>query len=515
MTLSISRRRLIQTVAASSVAAGSAAVPGVASAAEPGFDRSFDVLVVGGGFSGLAAAVSAAREGAKVCLIEQRAYCGGDGVLSEGIFFAYGTSIQKRDNIKNVTKERFWADQCSGIMDDDVMFNVRDNSPESPNYFTYNRHDPGVMKRIADNTPKGIRLLQDFGAEFLPIDPAKPFLHTVVRNGCSRVAQGILNDLKKRGCPVIKYLRATDLVLGKEGEVTGVEAVYVGGANKGKKVRIGAKNTILATGGFLDNEEMMKRYKLFWSGIPAGWSSVGEGLPKDHNGDGITMGRRIGASLESMESMPKFFAGGDKGVHIPSWLIFYYDTAYFLNPEGKRVENEYVAWYAGSVLSLVKRKQKYGFVLFDESVFSGPRHDYWHFDDCMKTGGLFRANSPEELAAKVGLDPKAVRETIEKINRDAEAHKDTEYGRTDHLFKPLKAPYYISAKGYPVRYKTEGGLEVNRKFQVLRSTDLKPFKGLYAVGAGCGSMTTRNNDVTTAGILAGTDAAREALGKSI
>ena len=53
------------------------------------------------------------------------------------------------------------------------------------------------------------------------------------------------------------------------------------------------------------------------------------------------------------------------------------------------------------------------------------------------------------------------------------------------FFKPLKVPYYISAPAYIGIYKTEGGLEVNPNFQVLRYADDKPIPGLYAVGAGC------------------------------
>lgn len=253
---------------------------------------------------------------------------------------------------------------------------------------------------------------------------------------------------------------------------------------------------------------MMKRYKNFWSSIPAGWTHVGEGLPKDHNGDGIEMGRKIGASLESMESVPKFYAAGDKGVTIPSWLIFKFDKAYFLGPNGKRLHDEFVGWYTGCVLNLVRNNFKHGYVLFDQETFDGKNHDYWDMDKCMATGGLKKANSIAELAKITGISEKTLKETIDRINKDAAAGKDTEFGRTDSFFKPLKAPYYISAKGYPVRYKTEGGLEVTPKFEVIRLVDEKPIPRLYAVGAGCGSMTTRNGDVLSSGMLAGTNAAQ-------
>ena len=85
--------------------------------------------------------------------------------------------------------------------------------------------------------------------------------------------------------------------------------------------------------------------------------------------------------------------------------------------------------------------------------------------------------------------------------------KDTEFGRKDSLFRPLTAPYYISTRGYPGAYKTEGGLEVNERLQVLRAKDDKPIGGLYAAGSTCGSITARINDAVSSGLLAGQEAA--------
>lgn len=475
------------------------------------FDETYDVLVVGAGLSGLAAAVMAAREGAKVYLIEKRAWCGGDALLSEGVFHAWHSKVHDAlavEGSPDLSFESFWSEQCRGVMDDDVMNNVRDNTPESPIYHAYNKRNLEVMKRVAHNTAAAINFMADYGIGFKPFDAQHRFLHCVERNEMSRLTKMMLDELKSRGVKRINGVRAQELLQGSDGGVDGVRIEYVLGGRKGQTLAIGAKKTILATGGFLNNEDMMKRYKHYWSDIPFGWSHIGEGIPDDHTGDGIEMGKRIGASLESMESVPKFYAAGEKGVTIPSWLIFYFDKAYFLSPEGKRLHNEFIGWYTGSVLSLRRKGFKHGFVLFDEETFAGANHDYWHFEECMKTNGLFKADTPEALAAKVGLDPKVLRETIERINRDAAAKNDTEFGRTDHFFRPLKAPFYISAKGYPVRYKTEGGLEVNPDFEVLRSIDDKPIGRLYAVGAGCGSMTTRNCDVLSAGMLAGRTAAK-------
>ena len=504
----LSRRRLLGSVAA----AGAGLAVGTAQAASAKkanvkYDLTCDVLVVGGGLSGLGAAIMASRAGAKVCLIEQRTLCGGDGVLSEGVFHSSKSVVHEQQGFTDKDKiafEYFWEEQCRGLMDDDVMNNVRDNTTNSPMYHAYCKRDLKVMENVARNCTNAISLLVGYGVKFKPIDPQLRFLQCVQRNEMSTFVMGALEELEKNGVKVINDLHASELIVGSDGGVDGLKAEYVRGDNKGRKLAIKAGRTILATGGFLDNDQMMRRYKRFWAGIPAGWTFVGEGLPKDHNGDGIEMARKIGASLESMESVPKFYAAGDKGKHIPSWLIFKFDKAYFLGENGKRLHNEFIGWYTGCVLSLVQ----HGFVLFDEETFSGKNHDYWGLQRCLESGGLIKCNTIEDIAKATGIKAAAIKETIDRINRDAAAGKDTEFGRTDTFFKPLKAPYYVSSKGYPVRYKTEGGLEVNPQFEVLRSVDLKPIGRLYAVGAGCGSMTTRNGDVLSAGMLAGTNAVK-------
>ena len=100
------------------------------------------------------------------------------------------------------------------------------------------------------------------------------------------------------------------------------------------------------------------------------------------------------------------------------------------------------------------------------------------------------------------MDAGGLRETIEAINRDAARGADSRFGRSDGRFRALRAPYYLSKPYWPVMFKTEGGIEVNPRFEVLRHSDATVIPGLYAVGAACGSISTRLCEVFASGLTA-------------
>lgn len=94
------RRQLLQ----STLAFGTLSSVELASPADmadkPKADMSTDVVIVGGGFAGLTAAVMASRAGAKVVVLEKRSYCGGDGVLSAGIIASAYSEVHKAQGFK-------------------------------------------------------------------------------------------------------------------------------------------------------------------------------------------------------------------------------------------------------------------------------------------------------------------------------------------------------------------------------------------------------------------------------
>lgn len=500
--MEVSRRNAIFGAAA--LGAG-AFLPQAAAASVTKWDRKTDILVVGAGLAGLTAAVTALRHGAKVLVIDKRMWFGGDGVLSAGQFYSARTKLHDEAGItKNVEVEDYWKQIQSGV-DDEPLSKVRDNLRLSVIYSGVNKHNPEVLHRSAEYSPKVVEFVQSYGIKFRKMNPAKPFQCPTENGSMSRFAEGMVKEIERRGGKVLGNTRATEIVMEK-GRAVGVKAAPTNG---GKPVCIGARSIVIATGGFLNNKSMMERYKRFWSKIPTGFSAVGEGVPPDHTGDGIVMGKKAGAAVEDMESMPKLYAGPQKGTPGISWIMFDVDTAYLVTKAGKRITDEHQSRYSGCALKLLSTHNEVGYAIFDEKTFRGPNRDRWQFEKALKGGGLFKADTPEALASKVGVDPKGLRETIDRINRDGKAGKDTEFGRTDRLFRAMTPPYYITAANWPLAYKTEGGLEVNPDFNVLRASDEKPIPGLYAIGSTCGSISTRLCDVVASGLIVGVTAARK------
>ena len=442
MTADLTRRNFVKGAAA--LAAGAALPASTQAKSQPAsaktsWTAASDVLVVGAGLAGLTAAVMAARAGAKVAVIDKRLWFGGDGVISAGQFYSARTKLHDEAGLKHVEVEDYWKQIESGV-DDEPLSKVRDNLRLSVIYSGVNKHDPGVLHRSAEYSPRVIEFVRSYGVKFRKMNPSKPFQCPTENGSMSIFAEGMVKELEARGTRILGGVRAEELVM-EAGRIVGVRAKD----QTGKPLNFRARSVILATGGFLNNSHLMQRYKRFWSKIPTGFTAVGEGVPDDHTGDGILMAQRAGAALEDMESMPKLYAGPQKGVPGISWIMFDVDTAYLVTKAGKRITNEHVSRYSGCALKLLSTKNEVGYALFDEQTFTGPNRDRWGFDKALAGGGLFKADTPEALAKAAGVDPKGLRETIERINADAAKGVDSEQGRTDRLFRALKAPFYLTA----------------------------------------------------------------------
>jgi len=332
---------------------------------------------------------------------------------------------------------------------------------------------------------------------------------TYLTNGNALVARLRLS-LKDRGVPIWLEAPAVDLIE-SDGRVLGA-VIEKGGA----RVRVRARRgVLLACGGFERNLEM--RLEAGRQPVSTEWTAGNE-----HNtGDGITFGRRVGASTSLMDEAwwtPVTQYPGVKS----GWVMVVEKSlpgGIFVNQEGQRFTNE-AAPYIDVVVQMYRDHAKTGKSIPAWMIFDGRyRHHYIAgpvgpgkflpdrvLPKRVREKLLIKADGVEELACKLSMDPDALVATVTRYNRMASAGKDDDFGRGESLsdryygddrikpnpcMAPLSAPPYYAIPVYPGDLGTKGGLRIDTNARVLDDHD-RPIAGLYAAGNTTASIMGRS-----------------------
>jgi fumarate reductase flavoprotein subunit len=277
---------------------------------------SADVVVLGGGGTGLAAAIAAREAGAKdVILLEKRKSTGGNSELVEGMF-AVESPVQKRLGIKT----------------------SRDDIYKEAMYMAFWRINPHIMRTFIDNTAGTIGWLEKMGLVFDRVRPLFPGQQPLVWHSSGpRLGYPLIKTLTKtcqdKGVQILYKTSAKKLITNNKGTLRGVLAETIEG-----EFEIDAKAVVLATGGYGGSKEMLKKYYPHYSNTL---------FPRGHgfNGDGLRMAIEIGAATEGLGVLILV------GAYFPwSWPI----TAFarrpeqiWLNKNGERFVNETTDLFTG------------------------------------------------------------------------------------------------------------------------------------------------------------------------
>lgn len=239
---------------------------------------------------------------------------------------------------------------------------------------------------------------------------------------------------------------------------------------------------------------MLKQYNTKWD-----WSAD-TAIPTTnafgHTGDAITLTRDLSAAVALVES-PMVFPYADCQNYSTETIVGDTGNCLIVGTEGKRFVDE--------SLSREDISKPSGAVRRENVHHLGRRelsHRRWHYpirrraNKLIEDGHLFRADSLEELAGLMGVDAKALTDTVDKFNGMVNSGKDPDYGRTvftetSYVKTP---PFYASPRTWAAHI-TLGGLVVDEHFQVLTEEGV-PIEGLYCGGecacgfGGIGSMCT-------------------------
>jgi succinate dehydrogenase/fumarate reductase flavoprotein subunit len=480
------------------------------------WDGEYDLVVVGGGGSGLCAAYEATKKGIKPLVMEKRVFLGGVSANATGFLYGGSTKLQQEQGIKDSSKELWWSKIEDGTAWSEPFKRVRDNSNVSPVYYGIAKRNTQLVQDIAWRYHELIDFVLEHGGKFHPMDQRFPFTHTVIKGYLPVVLQNLADEIRKSGGKIVSETRANKIYLDPKGKVVGIRAT----GPDGKEIKIKTRAILLASGGYLHNEALIKRYEPYWATkrkVPAAFLFSDGGLLEEQTGDGIVMGLDINASVDDMDAGFKYkMAPKNRGEALVNGVALIQSPIIFVTPEGKRVCDERLG-YTIVALAMVREGAPHGFFVFDDTAMDSTGAKNFNFAGLVANGSIFKADTLKEAAIRAGVDPAGLQKTVDQFNRDFDDKGvDSAFGKTGTFYQKIaKPPFYVSDKHFPVRFKTEGGLETDERTRVLDHWTVKPIPGLYAAGATNGTCTAALGDSLQCGRMSGQYVAEDLMAKKI
>lgn len=456
-----------------------------------GNDDSFGVIVVGGGGSGLAAAIEACAAGANVLLIEKNPTLGGSTAWSIGSVTATGTPHQLRKGIIDSTNDH-WRDMAGFNGDLDA----RDN--------------PALRRVLAEGIPETFRWLLTHGIRFygpMPEPPhQKPRMHNVLPNSRSYITR--LERAARRAGVVIRTATRVLSLITEGNRVCGVECE----TSDGRK-RYRGRSVVLAAGDFTSDPELKAQYmgprEAKVDGVNVTATGDGQKLALAHGARVLNGDLALGPELRfvppqkqnillklppwpllasfmawSLDRMPSFllrpFAMSFVTTALAPSPSLFEAGALLVNKSGDRFTDE----LGQPVFDVAEQTGKIAYILLDSRlaqnfnawpnfISTAPGVAYAYLNDYRRNRRdvFAAANSLEELGRKLGMPGGALGQTVSRYN--AGAGNRPVFGA---------GPYVALGPVRAVFVHAEGGLAVDHDHRVLGPNDV-PIAGLYAAGS--------------------------------
>lgn len=448
------------------------------------FDENYDVVVIGGGGSGLSAAVQVAKNGNTCAVLEKEETLGGSSSFAEG-HAAFESDEQIKRDIHVSKQEAF-----DTYMD-----------------YSHWRANPTLVSRFVQNASTTIVKMRDeVGAVYENVDitapdqPGELVTWHLPEGEVARVIELLAADATRREVDIFQSTKATEIIK-ENGKVVGVRAID----SDGEEVLLGAKAVIVGTGGYASNPAMMNKYGKF----NVGEKLISVGSP-GNTGDGIKMVLEAGG-VENSNIGTRLLLPFMRDKTITSHTNAAGFQPYFwVDASSRRFINEMVGLNFGnagdvvaglpgaffwSILSqetirhLVEVGNEVGLGIYVknyEKLLNLPNEIVEDAKDPNRSN-VQSANSIEELALKAGLDPQILSAEVDAYNEIVKNQNDDKFFKIPKYLHPIKeAPFYAVKMETGIMI-TMGALEIDENLRALNANK-EPITGLYVVGCDAGGM---------------------------
>ena len=421
-----------------------------------------DLVIIGGGPAGLAAAISAREAGLKnIILIEKLDILSGNGKYDMNFYDLINSEAQKANGI-NDSVEALIADNSNPL-----------DTPER-------------IRAQAEGAFVLDKWLRSFGVNLNYNYGKRGHMAEADAYAGAHIQDGMEKKVKELGIDVRTGTKGLDLIM-KDGKVAGVKV-----QNRNNFYDINAKAVILATGGFSANKELLKKYvpgsEVFQTSNQLG--ATGDFIPVFEKNNIKT------ANLEVLNIFPfiirqtRDLTGGGDGFIL-------------VNKEGKRFTSESITYATrfSTAQKILAQPDSAAFYIYDQKLYDSSYRLQKHTAQGLHT----KANTIDELADKLEIDKDNLKETVKEFNMAVRGEIKDPFRE-----KPTKKEFMSEGPYYGVQvesavHMTRGGVVADEKTQVYYENG-NVVKGLYAAG----EVANSNSGAYSAAVIFGRIAGEEA-----
>ncbi|MBR5224339.1 MAG: FAD-binding protein [Clostridia bacterium] len=398
-----------------------------------------DIVIVGGGPAGLAAAIGAKQTNAdaNVIIVEKMDILSGNGKFDMNFFDMINTQAQHAANT-----ERYITSQIENFKEDKA--NAGETAERIAVWAEEENNIDAWLREM------GVALNYNYGGT--------NHMAEADRYAGEAIQEGLENAVFGYGVDVRTGTKGVDLVM-EDGVCKGVIVTN----NQNETYTINAKNTIVATGGWCFNKDLLAKYA-------PGYEVFNTSNQMGATGDFVPVFEKYGFKMDQMGKM-SFFAN----IIVPRRdLTGGADMNLFANNEGTLLPNA-----SGKARGELVMAQPNGaaYYITDKTGYDS----FYRIRKHVGLGYYTEGATLEELAGKLGIDAAGLAASVEQHNADAAAGvENAMIAAVPKRALDAEGPYYgVRVEG--ANHMTKGGVVCNEKAQVLMADDTV-VEGLYAAG---------------------------------